>query len=66
PSREQARAFVAAYEVARGRPFERAERTRLDAAAIYALAYTARCEHGHARPGAMSAALAAAPDRYFE
>jgi hypothetical protein len=68
PSREQARAFVAAYEAARGQPFDRAERARLDAAAIYALAYTARCEHGHAGgpTGMMCAMLAAAPDCYFE
>lgn len=72
PSREQAAAFVAAYEVARGRPFTAAERARLDAGAIYALAYTARCEHGFVGQrepgdtGAMCPALAAAPDAYFE
>jgi hypothetical protein len=67
PSRDEARAFVAAYEAARGRPFDRAERARLDAAAIYALAYTARCEHGHpGNAGAMRAILADAPDAYFE
>jgi Ser/Thr protein kinase RdoA (MazF antagonist) len=71
PSRDQAGAFVAAYEVARGKPFDRAERARLDAAAIYGLAYTARCEHGYVGgpspgPSAMCAALAAAPDRYFD
>jgi hypothetical protein len=70
PSREQACAFVAAYEAARGTPFDRAERARLDAAAIYALAYTARCQHGYvgepAGPSAMCAALEAAPDAYFD
>jgi hypothetical protein len=68
PSRDEARAFVAAYEVARGRPFERAERARLDAAAIYAIAYTARCAHvlGDGNPGVMGAKLADAPDAYFD
>jgi hypothetical protein len=65
PSRDQARAFVAVYEAARGRPFERAERARLSAAAIYAMAYTARCEYGHAGAAGMCEALAAAPDDYF-
>ncbi|WP_193364922.1 phosphotransferase [Leptolyngbya sp. PCC 6406] len=41
-SREQARAFVADYEVARGKALSKVERHRLDAAAIYAMAYTAR------------------------
>jgi hypothetical protein len=70
PSREQACAFVAAYEAGRGAPFDRGERARLDAAAIYALAYTARCEHGYVGPSsgssAMCAALEAAPDAYFD
>jgi len=69
PTREQACAYVAAYEAARGTPFDRAERARLDAAAIYGLAYTARCEHGYvgasAGKSAMCELLAAAPDRYF-
>ena len=66
PSRDEARAFVAAYEVARGRPFDRAERARLDAGAIYALAYTSRCEVGHSGEGGMCAELRAAPDAYFD
>ena len=72
PSRAQAAAFVAAYEVARGRPFTAAQRARLDAGAIYAIAYTARCEHGFVGQrepgdtGAMCPALAAAPDAYFD
>jgi hypothetical protein len=70
PSRAQACAFVAAYEAARGTPFDRAERARLDAAAIYAIAYTARCQHGYVGPSdgpsAMCAALRAAPDAYFD
>jgi hypothetical protein len=45
PSRAQARAFVEAYERARGRPFSRVERTRLNACAIYSICYSARCEH---------------------
>lgn len=74
PSREQAAAFVAAYEAARSTPFTAAERARLNAGAIYAMAYTARCEHGFTgrdaeggptEPSKMCAALAAAPDAYF-
>jgi len=66
PSRDEARAFVVDYEATRGRAFTAAERRRLDAAAIYALAYTARCEHGIADSDrAMCALLAAAPDAYF-
>jgi hypothetical protein len=63
PSRDEAREFVAAYEAARGRALDR---ERLSAAAIYAMAYTARCEHGHSGRGPMCEALAAAPDRYFD
>jgi hypothetical protein len=51
-SREQARAFVVDYEVARGAALTAIERERLDAAAIYAMAYTARCEHSGDRSGA--------------
>ncbi|MBV8756381.1 MAG: hypothetical protein JO257_03835 [Deltaproteobacteria bacterium] len=66
PSREQARTFVAAYEAARGTPFTAAERARLNAGAIYALAYTSRCEHGHAGAAGMCEVLASAPERYFD
>lgn len=45
PSLDESRAFVSEYEAARGRPFTGAERETLGAAAAYALAYTARCEH---------------------
>lgn len=38
-------AFVADYEAARGAPFGPTERKQLNAALVYALAYTARCEH---------------------
>jgi hypothetical protein len=63
PTRDEACAFVAAYEAARGTPLDR---ERLSAAAIYAMAYTARCEHGHSGAGPMCEALRAAPDRYFD
>lgn len=67
PSRDEGRELAAAYETARGRPFTAEERARLNAGAIYALAYTARCEYGHtAGPGRMCEALAAAPDAYFD
>jgi hypothetical protein len=63
PSREQARGFVDDYERERG---IRLDRARLDAAAIYALAYTARCEHSIAAADApMAALLASAPDAYL-
>jgi hypothetical protein len=70
PSREEAAAFVADYERARGRPFTRDERARLDAAAIYAIAYTARCElsfdpAAEESPTGMRARLRAAPARRF-
>lgn len=45
PSRDELDAFVADYEVGRGRPFEPAERRLAAAACVYALAYTARCNH---------------------
>ncbi len=45
PSREESQAFIADYEVARGKLFTPDERKTLDAAMIYGLAYGARCEH---------------------
>jgi hypothetical protein len=51
PSPEEARAFVAEYEEARGREFDREEHVRLGAQAVYALAYGARCE-ACSEPGA--------------
>jgi hypothetical protein len=45
PSLDEARAFIAAYEEARGRRFVGAERQTLAAALTYSMAYTARCEH---------------------
>ena len=41
---DEARAFVAEYEEARGRSFTTGERARLAAAATYNVAYGARCE----------------------
>lgn len=70
PTREDARAFVADYCEARGAPLTAAERARLDACATYALAYTARCEHGMDPGGAKLAgslreALRATPRGYL-
>jgi hypothetical protein len=68
PTREEAIAFAEDYARARGRPFDRDERGALNAAAIRAMAYTARCEHGMqpAGEGAMRERLRAAPDAYFD
>jgi hypothetical protein len=45
PTIEDSLAFVADYEAARRAPFSADERRALTAAARYATAYTARCEH---------------------
>lgn len=45
PTLDEARTFVAEYEAARGRPFDRAERAACGATFAYACAYTARCGH---------------------
>ena len=45
PTDEEARAFIAEYEAARGRPFTPEEKRTLKAAKTYQLAYSARCEH---------------------
>ena len=45
PTPDEARAFVDAYERARGAPFTVEELRRISAAATYLIAYTARCEH---------------------
>ncbi len=45
PSLEEARAFVGAYEEARGRHFAGEERRTLASALTYSMAYTSRCEH---------------------
>jgi hypothetical protein len=51
PTLDEARAFVADYEAARGAPFSPAEQETIDAAWVYATAYGARCEHSDARRG---------------
>jgi hypothetical protein len=45
PGVEEVAAYVKAYEEGRGRPFTDAEVDRIGAAALWVLAYTARCEH---------------------
>lgn len=45
PTLDEARAFVAHYESARGKPFRGPERRLCGAAFAYACAYTARCGH---------------------
>jgi len=45
PTLDEARAFILAYEEARGRSFDAAERTGCGAAFAYSCAYTARCGH---------------------
>ncbi len=64
PTRDEARALVADYLRARGRLLDAAERARLDAAAIHAMAYTARCEHSIGRRE-MCDALCGAPDAFL-
>jgi hypothetical protein len=48
PTLAEALAFVADYEAARGAPFDDDERAVARAALVYAMAYTARCEHSDA------------------
>jgi len=45
PTLDEARAFVAAYEAARGAPFERDERALCGAAFAYSVGYSSRCGH---------------------
>jgi len=45
PTDEEMRAFIAEYEAARGKPFTDQEHQTLQAAKVYGLAYSARCEH---------------------
>jgi hypothetical protein len=45
PTMDEARHFVSDYEAARGAAFSVEDRQQIDAAATYALAYSARCEH---------------------
>ncbi len=67
PSLDESRAFVSEYETARGTPFTPAERETAGAAAVYALAYTARCEHclGSRTPGNALDALATHGEELF-
>jgi hypothetical protein len=67
PIRSEASAFVEDYARARGRSLRPDERRVLDAAAISAMAYTARCEHGldPEQDGPMRALLRQAPDAYL-
>jgi hypothetical protein len=48
PTLDEALAFVADYEAARGEPFGADEHAVARAALLYAMAYTARCEHSDA------------------
>jgi hypothetical protein len=45
PTDEEMGAFIAEYEVARGKPFTFQEHQTLQAGKVYGLAYGARCEH---------------------
>jgi Ser/Thr protein kinase RdoA (MazF antagonist) len=45
PTLDEALAFIADYEAARGAPFDGEEHAAARAALVYAMAYTARCEH---------------------
>jgi hypothetical protein len=63
PTRDESLGFVAAYESARD---TKLDRVLLNAAAIYAMSYTARCEHSRPGPQPMCSALAAAHDDYFD
>jgi hypothetical protein len=48
PTLDEALAFIADYEVARGARFDADEHAAARAALVYAMAYTARCEHSDA------------------
>lgn len=67
PSLAESQAFVSEYETARGAPFTAAERETAGAAAVYALAYIARCEHclGSRAPGNALDALATHGEKLF-
>ena len=64
PSADEITRFVAAYEVARGEAFTPSQRNSARAAALFVLAYTARCEHSlepGVRTGRASGRLASDP-----
>ena len=70
PNPEEAWLFVEDYEAARGKPFSEQERKAIAAAAIYGIAYTARCEHaldreGKDLPGSFRETLHAHAEAYF-
>ena len=70
PSPEETRLFVEDYERARGAAFSEEERRAVAAAAIYAVAYLARCEHaldqeGHRLAGSFREALPVHASSYF-
>ncbi len=69
PSAQEADAFVEEYEVARGRPFSSEDRTAARAAIVYAMAFTALCEHasrgGDDNPGGFRDALRRDSDHYL-
>jgi hypothetical protein len=45
PTADDVRAYIAEYEEGRGRPLSRRERRAIFASCVYALAYSARCQH---------------------
>jgi len=45
PSLDEMRAFIADFEACRGQAFSAKERRTLEAACVYAMSYTARCNH---------------------
>lgn len=55
PTLEEALGFLTDYQAARGAAFSRAERRAAQAALIYTMAYTARCEHSDATRGGATA-----------
>ena len=70
PSPTETRLFVEDYENARGAAFSEGERRAIAGAAIYAIAYIARCEHaldldGDRLEGSFREALPVHADAYF-
>lgn len=68
PTLEEAQAFVADYEEARGHPFEADEKMLCGAAFAYSVAYTARCTHAlglneRQQPGTFQHLVASYGDR---
>lgn len=70
PSPEETWSFVEEYEAARQSVFSGEERTAIAAAAVYVMAYTARCEHaldpgGENLPGSFREILPSHIEAYF-